>query len=314
MSPADGGRRALRAIAPAKINLTLEIVGRRADGYHDLISAVHTVDLADSVEIAAGTSGSVRLVDRAGAPVALLEGDEIIRRTWQRLIERYGVDRRAAVTVAKRIPLAAGLGGGSSDAAAFLRLAQRWWGQRVPAAALTEVAAAIGADVPLFLAGGAVVMEGRGERVQPLPDSPGARRWAALVYTPDLPLPEAKTRTMFAALRPSDLGDRGATRRLQERLERGEPPRPEDLFNTFDAVADEVLVGLSEARRRVAAATGAAPTLAGAGPSLYVLGAEAALSRAASALDGAGARARVLRPLARADAVRIESVPAGAPS
>ena len=135
----------LRTLAPAKINLTLEVLGRRDDGYHDLVSVVQTLDFADDLTIAPDPAGGrqLRFQDPDGRPLPT-PGDELIARAWQRLVDRSERDLPARVTVRKRLPLAAGLGGGSSDAAAFLRLAARFWDLPLAPADWRTLAAGIG--------------------------------------------------------------------------------------------------------------------------------------------------------------------------
>ena len=266
---------ALRTVAPAKLNLTLEVLGRRDDGFHDLISVVQTVDLCDTITIAPAPERSLRFEMSAALQRSLslpAEG-ELIARIWDLLIENYGpavIDDRAAVHVVKRIPIAAGLGGGSSDAAAFLRLARAFWKLPLSDATAIELLAQVSSDAPLFHAAGAVLMEGRGERLTPLPDHAGAT-WKGVIWTPELPRPERKTATMFSALRPPHFGSGDRSRALATRLRKGLPLHSEDLVNTFDRVADEVFVGLRAARRRFAVEARSLPHLAGAGPSLFLL-------------------------------------------
>ncbi|PZC45390.1 MAG: 4-diphosphocytidyl-2-C-methyl-D-erythritol kinase [Chloroflexi bacterium] len=314
----QGARPSLWTRAPAKINLSLEILGRREDGFHDLVSIAQTVDLYDDVSIAAADERSVTLVDTAGRPVPVPFGEELVGKAWDLLERRYGMDDGGRVEVVKRIPIAAGLGGGSSDAAAFLRLARKWWG--LPETVLAEVAAEVGSDVSLFLRGGAVLMEGRGERVEPLTSvsaaKSGGNEWAALLYSPEIPTPEAKTATMYGALRPTHFGDGARAANLRATLERGVPPTMDDVYNTFDAVADEVLTGLRPARRRLAELTRVVPVLAGAGPSLFIVGEEQGLATAAAALNdghdpgvrGHGNRAWLVRPMGRDPATRVETL------
>ena len=124
---------AVCAIAPAKLNLTLEVLGRREDGYHDLESVVIHLDLADELQLTPSATREISYRDDAGRRVAILS-DDIVDRTWDRLIELDGergwkrVPAGGRLEVRKRIPIAAGLGGGSADAAAFLRLARLAWG------------------------------------------------------------------------------------------------------------------------------------------------------------------------------------------
>ena len=311
----------LRTLAPAKLNLTLEVLGRREDGFHDLASIAQTIDLADVVELwpASATPG-VTIVDGSGRPVPIPFGDELVAKAWDLLVERHGVDRDVAVRVTKSIPIAGGLGGGSSDAAAFLRLAQRHWG--LPGRFVYEIARDVGSDVALFLAGGTALMEGRGERITRLPDaaasvtatdagaSTESLGWAALIYTPELPVPASKTAAMFGALRPTHFRGDERTVELGAALVRGDAPAQDDCWNTFDLVAGEVLMGLTDARRRVAAATQQVAVLAGAGPSLFLLGEPGALEAAAGQLNAEGSgRARLVQPLSREAATHVEQRP-----
>ena len=311
----------LRALAPAKLNLTLEVSGIRDDGFHNLVSLVQTIDLCDTVTIARAESRSVQYFDAQSDPLPSPSG-EIIIRAWDQLAAQYPIDGAAAITVIKRIPEAAGLGGGSSDAAAFLRLARAWWQIELPAAVWTEIAAEVGSDVPLFLSGGTAMISGRGEQVDRLPAAQQqAEAWAALLYTPELPLPEAKTRTMFAALRPRHYseGDHGAA--LRVKLEAGDGPGCNDCVNSLNSVADEVLTGLRPARRRLAQAfqaifalSGCAPVMAGAGPTLFVIAPASTIgvlhdvARALSIPDSRGGQGRavVVRPLSREHALSVK--------
>ena len=323
----------LRTVAPAKLNLTLEILGKREDGFHDLISVVQTLDFADDVVLAPAASGrapvsgsSVEFRDPAGRPLPA-PAAELIARTWQRLSQHCGRDLPGVVRVTKRLPIAGGLGGGSSNAAAFLRLADRFWDLRLSPGDQSHLAAQAGSDVPLFLHGGTLLIEGRGERITPLPDAGHASpdhaspdhaspdhdspdtAWLGLLHTPELPLPAAKTATMFSALRPRHFSDGARSRALAAKLARGEPPQRDDLTNTFDTVAGEVLLGVAAVRRRFATAAHAVPLLAGAGPSLFLLGTPAfdapMLDALATTLAARGGHARVVRPLERAAATAV---------
>lgn len=301
----------LRTPAPAKINLTLEILGKREDGFHDLISVVQTLDLADDLRLGPARDvdpvRSVQFQDESGRPLAKPAG-EIIARAWSLLSERSEQDLPGCVRVTKRLPIAGGLGGGSSNAAAFLRLANAFWELRLLPEALSELAAELGSDVPLFLHGGALLMDGRGERITELPDAAAAGGWAGLLYTPELPLPDAKTATMFSALRPRHFAGGERSTDLAAKLQAGEAPSREDLFNTFDTVVGEVLIGVAGHRRRFAAAARAVPLLAGAGPSLFLLGSAGdadGFPALAERLQNGGGTAHVVRPLSRAPATLV---------
>lgn len=304
---------ALQTLAPAKINLTLEVLGRRDDGFHEIASVVQTIDLVDRVRLGPAPTDlpiaeRVRFCDPAGRRLPPPAG-EIVARSWDRLRVLTGWELPGLVTIEKQIPVAGGLGGGSSDAASFLRLANRFWDLRLSTQDLAALAAEAGSDVPLFLRGGAVLMAGRGERLSSLPDPPS---WSALLLTPELPLPEAKTATMFSALRPRHFSDGARSRALAAKLARGEAPLREDLSNTFDPVVGEVLLGVAAERRRLAGAARAVPLLAGAGPSLFLLAEPAdglSPEQLAAQLNRGGGQARVVRALPREEALALGPAP-----
>ncbi|HTN47924.1 MAG TPA: 4-(cytidine 5'-diphospho)-2-C-methyl-D-erythritol kinase [Burkholderiaceae bacterium] len=156
--------RALALPAPAKLNLFLHVIGRRADGYHDLQSAFALIDLADWIDIEPRDDGELhRSGDLLGAP-----DDDLALRAARLLRERTGIGHGADIRVTKRIPAGAGLGGGSSDAATTLIALNRIWATALPCDRLSEIAIELGADVPFFVRGFNAFAEGRGERLTPL--------------------------------------------------------------------------------------------------------------------------------------------------
>jgi len=177
----------LTTTAPAKVNLDLAVTGRRADGYHLLDSLVVFVDIADDVTLIAGTGPALTA---EGPFAALLPADPARNLALRALVALAGAMDRpadAALHLVKHLPAAAGLGGGSADAAAVLRLAARVWDARgidLPALALS-----LGADVPVCLKGRPVRMRGVGEILDPLP-CPLPEAWLVLV-NPGLPLETA---------------------------------------------------------------------------------------------------------------------------
>lgn len=181
-------------LARAKVNLWLNVVGRRADGYHLLDSLVAFTDLADEVEVAAASDLSL---DVTGPGTAALqdEADNLVLRAARLLAGRAGLAPRAALRLTKRIPVAAGLGGGSADAAATLWALVELWRVAMPEEELFDLAAGLGADVPMCLAGRPALVSGIGERLAPAPRLPDC---AILLVNPGLPLPTPK---VFAARR-----------------------------------------------------------------------------------------------------------------
>lgn len=177
----DDFKRSIRA--PAKLNLFLDVLGRRGDGFHDLETLMVPVRLADQVSLTpapARQPGEILLDVRTCWPIrspSLLPvvpagPDNLVVKSLKLFQERSGSQFGAHVELVKRIPMAAGLGGGSSDAAAALRLANRVWQVHWDDARLTELAAELGSDIPFFMSHGAAICRGRGERVERLPPLP----------------------------------------------------------------------------------------------------------------------------------------------
>jgi len=147
-----------RAPAPAKINLALVVGPLRDDGKHEVLTVLQRIDLVDRIELAPA----------AALAVEGFAGDTLVRRALEALAERTGVEPRWRVRIEKRIPVAAGLGGGSSDAATALRLANGTLPDPLPAGELHGLAATLGADVPFFLADGPQLGAGDGSELEPL--------------------------------------------------------------------------------------------------------------------------------------------------
>ncbi len=179
--------------APAKINLTLHIVGRRADGWHELESLVVFTRSGDTLALEPGdVLGLVVTGPTAGAAGA--NDDNLVLRAARALAARAPDLRLGAFTLTKRLPVAAGIGGGSSDAAAALRLLARANGIAIDDPRVMEAAAVTGADIPVCLAARARMMRGTGDRLGPLLDLPPL---PALVVNPGVPL---ETKAVFARM------------------------------------------------------------------------------------------------------------------
>ena len=208
-------------LAPAKLNLTLAVLGTRPDGFHDLHSVMVPLGLGDRLSLAraAGPADSLHVVAAGGAALDPAGFDSVLRGIAQarRAVGGGGDTFPLAARLEKRIPVAAGLAGGSSDAAAALDGALEAWGADLSADDRRHAAAAAGSDVPFFLAGGVALVEGRGERVRPLAGFAGPPP-AVLIVTPALGI---STPAAFAALDTEPAAaaaDRGATRQTSEHL------------------------------------------------------------------------------------------------
>ena len=307
----------LSTIAAAKLNLTLEVLGKREDGFHDLSSVAISLDLADDVRLTHG--GDVRTIayqDADGRPFSIQTNHDIIARAWSALEAHCDLQMNGRVDVVKRIPVTSGLGGGSTDAGAFLRLANEAWTLGLSDDDLCRIGSQVGSDVAACVIGGPVMMAGRGERVESI-EAPSASLvgWAVLLYRPEIPVPEDKTATMYRSLRSSDFRDGAYSSALKERLLAGNSPTHDDCINSFDASAREVMQGLTPAWRRMGTAIARAavdtdappvtPLLAGAGPTMFAILAPETAHAAATDLQGAPGFTRVVLPIARAEATNI---------
>ena len=184
--------RAIHRTAPAKLNLYLHVIGRRETGYHELDSLVTFLDLGDSLEVSEASDLTLEVIGPLAAGVPTGE-DNLVLRAARALAKAYGVEARARIHLEKRLPSAAGLGGGSADAAAaLLALAELW---QVPAEPdrLTEIGLSIGADLPVCLRGRSTRMQGIGERLLPAPVVPPC---GVILLNPGIPL---ATGDVFAA-------------------------------------------------------------------------------------------------------------------
>jgi 4-diphosphocytidyl-2-C-methyl-D-erythritol kinase len=158
----------LTAEAPAKINRELRVGGLRPDGYHEILSRMVSIDLADRL-----TAEPSDALEFSCDDPAVPKGDgNLVVRAARLLAERTGVRAGARLRLEKRTPMGGGLGGGSADAAVALRLLARLWSCADRAGDLAALAAGLGSDVPFFLAGGEAEVSGRGEAVRPVPDGP----------------------------------------------------------------------------------------------------------------------------------------------
>jgi 4-diphosphocytidyl-2-C-methyl-D-erythritol kinase len=278
--------RAVVLMAPAKVNLTLEVFGRRPDGYHDLASVFATVDLRDRVRVAPWRELDVRIAPAVGAAA----GDDLASRAVRALADASARPASAHVRVRKRIPVASGLGGGSSDAGAVLRGLSRAW--RLDGLDLAPIAARVGSDVPFFVSGAAyALVRGRGELVETLPAAEPF--WIALVQLRE----QVSTAEVFGAHRanPSN-GERSAklAKALRDRKVTVAVIR-ESLHNDLLEAAERVAPAIANARK-TASAIGIDLAMSGSGPSLFALGDDRTHAiRIARRLRRAGLRARVLR-------------------
>ena len=279
--------RTVRIVAPAKVNLTLEVVGLRDDGFHELRSVFATIDLADRVRVAAAKRLDVEIRPDPRA----VAGAELSERAVHALAAATGHSAAAHIRVAKRIPVAAGLGGGSSDAGAALRGLARIWRTDGD---LVSVGATLGSDVPFFASGAEfALVEGRGDQVRELP-VPAVPTWIVLVRV----AARVATADVFSALRREEWSDGAASTALARAFaDRSVTPATirAHLRNDLLGAATRVCRDIGEARL-IAGSKGVTLALSGSGPSLFcVADSRADALRLARILRGQGLDARAHR-------------------
>jgi 4-diphosphocytidyl-2-C-methyl-D-erythritol kinase len=266
--------------APAKVNFTLEVLGRRADGYHSIRSILARISLHDTVTF---TPGGRKVVFHGGQGTPRDESNLALRAL--RAIEKLsGVRHGVDVRIVKRIPVAAGLGGGSSDAAAVLRGLDELWGLGLPPRELERIGLALGSDVPFFLRDATCLAGGRGEELEPLARggpvemvlvSPAARvssQWAYEHVPAELTRPSGSTSMVKVAL---------ASGRVELLAAH--------LSNDLAAGVERQYPVVAEAKRKLRAAGALGASMSGSGPTVFGVCADAASAdRVADAVRAPG--------------------------
>ena len=277
---------AITTPAYAKINRSLEVIRRRDDGYHDIATILQTISLADAVTLAPADG----LMVQCDAP-GLSGGNNLAWRAAIALADYAGVTPGARISIVKRIPIAAGLGGGSADAAAVLNGLNCLWQLHLPLSELAAIAASIGMDVPFLITGGAALATGSGDKLRPLPPLP--TRQLTLVAPPST-IPN-KTPALYGALIPADFSDGRHTRALADTIVDAALADADFAGggrNAFTRAAREIFPGLASVMDTAASAAQIPPRLSGAGPAFFMLPSSQARHNAvADALRNSGAKA-----------------------
>ena len=291
----------------AKINLGLKVLGRRADGYHEIRTIFQTVTLHDGLTFEATADGRLELA--CTDPTIPADESNLVIRAAAALRERYGVTRGARVTLEKNIPAGGGLGGGSSDAAVTLIALSHMWNLKADVRGLSELGARLGADVPFFLTGGTALGTGTGTDIEPREDAPKTH---LVVVTPGV---HVSTAEAYRALGAPALTKDDALANLS--VSRTEADFNDSLCdvmsNDFEAVVVRLHPEIGRARDALSGAGAVRASLSGSGSSVYgVFESEFEAGRAAAALGGAGARWRVsaCATLTRAEYVAALGAPA----
>ncbi len=252
----------LTVLAPAKVNLTLEVLAKRPDGFHEIRSVAQTINLCDTLHFK--TSDNIEF---RGAEPKWVPGESLISKAIDLLQKVVGCSKGVVVTLDKRIPLVSGLSGDSSDAAATLRGLNQLWELGLSQKELLGLATQLGSDVPFFLYGGTALLEGRGEVVTPLPSFP--YMWVVLIM-PQVPRLPEKTKQLYGSLKARHFTDGEITQRLVEKLKAGVEFTPL-MFNTFENVAFTHFSKLNVYRSHMVKVGATDIHLAGSGAALFTL-------------------------------------------
>lgn len=200
--------------APAKINLMLDVLHKRADGFHEVEMIMTMVDLADRLELSELKRDSIIISSQAG--YIPLDEKNLAFQAARLIKDRYNVRSGVHIHLDKRIPVAAGLAGGSSDAAATLRGLNRLWRLGIPAQELQELGAELGSDVPFCVTGGTALATGRGEKLTPIQNPPQC--WVILAKPPI----NVSTAEVYGRVRANQIAVHPSALRMQQAIEAGD--------------------------------------------------------------------------------------------
>jgi 4-diphosphocytidyl-2-C-methyl-D-erythritol kinase len=249
----------LTIYAPAKVNFVLEVLGKDGD-YHQISSVVQSIDLCDVLNFQ---------LDRGiylECDVSGLNRDNLVTRAATLLKESTKCSLGTRIELRKHIPWGVGLGGGSSDAAAALLALDELWGLGLPLSEMVHLASKLGSDVPFFIHKGTALIEGKGEKVTPLPSLPSI---SFVLLVPPLPKIPGKTKQMYDNLRVADFTGGQFVQAALSSLRQGKAIDHGLIFNVFEQEAFDFFPGLDKYRKTLKEAGAPGVYLAGSGPCLF---------------------------------------------
>lgn len=261
--------------AYAKLNISLDIVGKRPDGYHDMVMVMQSVSLCDELCIRLNDTGELSAV----SDLHFIPNDErnLAVRAARQFLDAAGEPGQGVeISMKKRIPVGAGMAGGSADAAAVLRSMNRLYGGRFSTAELEEIAAGIGSDVAFCVAGGTALAQGRGELLTRLPDMPECY---FVICKPGFSI---STPELFRSIDSSPLRHHPDTAGILESLDRGELEGIcRRLYNVFEDVSDRRIKTVGEIKSRLLDCGAAGAVMTGTGSAVFGIFTDAATARKA---------------------------------
>lgn len=256
--------------ARAKINLTLDVLSKRPDGYHEVEMIMQTIDLADSLLFQEAREGVLVTTDH---PLLAAGESNIAYRAARLMMERSGVSKGIKIHIAKRIPVAAGMAGGSTDAAAVLLGLNKMWGLGLSLEKLAELGAQIGSDVPFCVIGGTALAKGRGEILTSLPEAP--EMWLVLVK-PDL---EVSTAEVYKNFNPAKVGRRPDTQAAMKAIYDGDTQNLlNNLANVLESVTLSIYPEVERVKKAMTAEGISSVLMSGSGPTVFGVAASRAVA------------------------------------
>ncbi|HLJ24484.1 MAG TPA: 4-(cytidine 5'-diphospho)-2-C-methyl-D-erythritol kinase [Candidatus Acidoferrales bacterium] len=262
--------KSVRVPAFAKVNLRLDVLERRPDGYHELRTIFQALSLHDTLALEARREPGIDLRITGNDQLAGEPGqDNLVYRALRQLSDELEIRHGVRAVLTKRIPVGRGLGGGSSDAAAALIALLRLTKRRVAAARLLEIASGLGADVPFFLHGGRALGIGRGDEIYPLPDA--QRRYVLVVSPHEITVPTKDAYAWLSEALPRQLTNTGGPSKLVRFCALCWSPQGGALSNDFEAAVFPRYPRLAAIKRELLEQGAAEASLAGSGSAVFGL-------------------------------------------
>lgn len=253
----------IREYAYAKINLILDVVGKREDGYHNLSSIFTNVDLRDVIELEKNRSGTINLISNSS--LIPLNKDNLCFKAAQLMLKKFNITSGVNIRLEKNIPVSAGLGGGSSDAAAVMRAIIRLFNIKTNMDELINIAVKIGADVPYFLHNGTCLVEGIGEKVERIKSVPFS--WIILIK----PNFGVSTKKVFLNLKLNEIHHPNVKNMLNAIENKNLEQIKANLGNSLEQVAFKLFPKIKKIKNRLISLGYRNVLMSGSGPTLFVL-------------------------------------------
>lgn len=276
----------ITALSRAKINLTLDVLGKRPDGYHEVEMVMQSIDLYDRLEFSPGTGGISLTVEGSGVPPG---EDNLVYRAAELIRSYCKVKAGAHIRLIKAIPVAAGLGGGSADAAATLATLNNIWGMGLSLSELMLLGEQLGADIPFCLLGGTALARGKGEKLEQLPPCP---QLGLVLVNPPFGV---STASVYRAFSPGTAAKRPDNRAMVKAIGEGKVSAiVENLCNVLEPVTAKMHPEIASIKEKLGEAGALGALMSGSGPTVFGLAENLEAARAVAArYTGPGGRVLV---------------------